>query len=137
MNARFSGLVKKVQNCSQSSILAPHISTWTIFLLIFLRKVHSTSEIAQHEKNPNKSVSWSHMFFHSLVMYQLTRNGDKLQIRLNPSLSLSITSFMHRPSLGDPHRTSNISHKTHKNRKSATKIRNVLLLTKTGHSLLL
>lgn len=63
-----------------------------------------------------------------------------MQIRSNPlkepSLSVPITCFMHRPSPGDPHRTSNISHKTQQKRKSATGTRNVLLLTKAGHSLL-
>ena len=37
---------------------------------------------------------------------------------------------MHRPSSGDPHRTSNISHNTQQKRKSVTETRNVLLLTK-------
>lgn len=88
------------------------------------------------KKNPQQIYFMESHVFHSLLMYQVTRNGDKMQIRSNPSLSLPITSFMHRPNPGDPQRTSNISHKTQQKRKSVTETRNVLLLTEAGHSLL-
>lgn len=134
-NARFSGLVKRVLNCSQFFILTTHISTWTSFLLILLRKEHITREIEQYErktKNLFHGVIWFFIHFWCMNRYHLIRNGDKVQIRSNPlkesSLSLPITSFMHRPNPGDPQRTSNISQKTQQKRKSATETRNVLLL---------
>lgn len=94
------------------------------------------------KKNTNifHRVTCFFIHFWCINRYHLIRNGDKMQIRSNPlkepSLSVPITCFMHRPSPGDPHRTSNISHKTQQKRKSATETRNVLLLTKAGHSLL-
>lgn len=136
MNARFSGLVKKVQNCSQAFILATHISPWTSFLLILLRKEHSTSEMEQHEKNPNKSISWSHTFF----IHFWCINWPEIEIKCKSSQILHFPylsqSSCTRLNPGDPHRTSNISHKTQQNRKSARETRNVLLLTKAGRSLL-